>query len=151
VGLKLSCEVKAVPASSYKTFCVAVNKRPSFTQTLKRQGHWNKPCDSGGKRKLLRSRIGSTPRRLLIRHSSSHSEMLALLCLVSRDRCRRDDWRFSSCTTRRVNATNAYGFFSRDNNKRGTALSKQRRGTTCLAPGARCAGFQRRRVSCGRR
>src|SRR6266513_3151810 len=33
----------------------------------------------------------------------------------------------------------------------GTVLSKERRGTTCLAPGARCAGFQRRRVSCGRR
>lgn len=38
VGLKLSCEAKAVPAPSYKTFCVAVNKRPSFNQTLKRQG-----------------------------------------------------------------------------------------------------------------
>ena len=33
----------------------------------------------------------------------------------------------------------------------GTVLSRERRGTTCLAPGARCAGFQRRRVSCGRR
>jgi putative transposase len=38
VGLKLSCEAKAIPAPSYQTFCVAVDKRPSFSQTLKRQG-----------------------------------------------------------------------------------------------------------------
>jgi putative transposase len=38
IGLKLSCEAKAVPVPSYQTFCVAVNKRPSFDQTMKRQG-----------------------------------------------------------------------------------------------------------------
>jgi putative transposase len=38
VGLRLSCEAKAIPVPSYQTFCVAVNKRSSFSQTLKRQG-----------------------------------------------------------------------------------------------------------------
>jgi len=38
VGLKFSCEAKAVPVPSYQTFCVAVKQRPSFSQTLKRQG-----------------------------------------------------------------------------------------------------------------
>ena len=37
-GLKLACENHAVVAPSYKTFCIAVKKRPALNQTLKRQG-----------------------------------------------------------------------------------------------------------------
>ena len=37
-GLKLACENHAVVAPSYKTFCIAVTKRPVLNQTLKRQG-----------------------------------------------------------------------------------------------------------------
>jgi len=37
-GLKLACEKQAVVAPSYKTFCIAVKKRPALNQTLKRQG-----------------------------------------------------------------------------------------------------------------
>lgn len=38
VGLKASCEEQGVPVPSYKTFCVAVEQRPAFDQTLKRKG-----------------------------------------------------------------------------------------------------------------
>jgi hypothetical protein len=37
-GLKLACDDQAVEAPSYKTFCIAVKKRPVLDQTLKRQG-----------------------------------------------------------------------------------------------------------------
>jgi len=37
-GLKLACDDQAVEAPSYKTFCIAVKKRPVLNQTLKRQG-----------------------------------------------------------------------------------------------------------------
>jgi hypothetical protein len=38
VGLKLSCENQGITAPSYKTFCVAVRRRPSFDQTVNRKG-----------------------------------------------------------------------------------------------------------------
>lgn len=34
----LACERRGVVAASYKTFCKAVNRRPRYSQTLKRQG-----------------------------------------------------------------------------------------------------------------
>ncbi|MHB8413216.1 MAG: Mu transposase C-terminal domain-containing protein [Candidatus Acidiferrales bacterium] len=38
IALKLSCENQGITAPSYKTFCVAVRRRPSFEQTVKRKG-----------------------------------------------------------------------------------------------------------------
>jgi transposase InsO family protein len=38
IQLKLACDAQATPAPSYKTFCLAVSARPTFDQTLKRQG-----------------------------------------------------------------------------------------------------------------
>lgn len=38
IGLKLSCEKQSIPVPSYKSFCVAVKKRPICRQILKRQG-----------------------------------------------------------------------------------------------------------------
>jgi transposase InsO family protein len=38
IKLKLNCEAKAIPAPSYKTFCISVNQRPALEQTLKRKG-----------------------------------------------------------------------------------------------------------------
>ena len=38
VGLKAACEKQRIPVPSYKTFCVAVARRPAFNQTLKRKG-----------------------------------------------------------------------------------------------------------------
>ena len=38
IQLKLTCDAQATSAPSYKTFCLAVSARPTFDQTLKRQG-----------------------------------------------------------------------------------------------------------------
>lgn len=38
IQLKLACEAEATPVPSYRTFCLAVRARPTFDQTLKRQG-----------------------------------------------------------------------------------------------------------------
>jgi putative transposase len=38
IQLKLVCEAQATTTPSYKTFCLAVQRRPAFDQTLKRQG-----------------------------------------------------------------------------------------------------------------
>jgi putative transposase len=38
IRLKLACETQGASAPSYKTFCIAVRKRSTFDQTLKRQG-----------------------------------------------------------------------------------------------------------------
>ncbi len=37
-GLKLECDKRGITAPSYVTFCAAINRRPAFEQTLKRQG-----------------------------------------------------------------------------------------------------------------
>jgi putative transposase len=38
VGLKAACEKQGIRVPSYKTFCVAAARRPTFNQTLKRKG-----------------------------------------------------------------------------------------------------------------
>jgi len=38
IQLKLACETQGTPTPSYKTFCVSVQQRPAFDQTLKRKG-----------------------------------------------------------------------------------------------------------------
>lgn len=38
IRLKLACETQEAPVPSYKTFCLAVGKRSTFDQTLKRKG-----------------------------------------------------------------------------------------------------------------
>jgi hypothetical protein len=38
VGLKAACEKQETPVPSYKTFCVAAARRPTFNRTLKRKG-----------------------------------------------------------------------------------------------------------------
>jgi hypothetical protein len=37
-GLKTACDKQGIPVPSYKTFCVAATRRPTFNQTLKRKG-----------------------------------------------------------------------------------------------------------------
>jgi putative transposase len=39
IALKLACDQRGILAPSLKTFCRAIRSRPSFEQTLKRQGH----------------------------------------------------------------------------------------------------------------
>lgn len=36
--LQLACDAQEIPPPSYKSFCLAVRRRPAFDQTLKRQG-----------------------------------------------------------------------------------------------------------------
>jgi hypothetical protein len=38
IQLKLACETQGTPTPSYKTFCLLVQQRPAFDQTLKRKG-----------------------------------------------------------------------------------------------------------------